>query len=129
MTYNRTQCAVDKKRGIFRVMGICFENNASDSKIEEVFSEISSMDVVPPALMTREALCLYLKAPEYVLEHMTTLPVGSSFEYNGLKITRWSNLTYNGKSIWVIVAKSFFLGFICQRKGKIIPIGWSFSLF
>lgn len=99
MTYNRTQCAVDKDYGVFRVMGICFENNASDNKIEEVLSEISNMDVVAPALMTREALCLYVKAPKYVLEHMAAMPVGSRFEYDGLEITRWSNLTYNGKSI------------------------------
>ena len=99
MTYNKTQYTVDKERGVFRVMGICFENNASDNKIEEVFSEISSMNVVAPALMTREALCLYIKAPEYVLERMATMPVGSSFEYDGLEITRWSNLTYNGKPI------------------------------
>ena len=99
MTYNKTQYTVDKERGVFRVMGICFENNASDNKIEEVFSEISSMNVVAPALMTRQALCLYIKAPEYVLERMATMPVGSSFEYDGLEITRWSNLTYNGKPI------------------------------
>ena len=99
MTYNRTQYAVDKERGVFRVMGICFENSADDNKIKEVLSEISYMDVVAPALMTREALCLYVKAPEYVLERMATMPVGSSFEFDGLKITRWSNLTYNGKAI------------------------------
>lgn len=99
MIYNRTQYVVDKERGVFRVMGICFENNADDNKIEEVLFEISCMDVVAPALMTREALCLYVNAPEYVLERMATMPVGSSFEYDGLKTTRWSNLTYNGKAI------------------------------
>ena len=99
MTYNRTQYAVDKERGVFRVMDICFENNASDSKIEEVFFEISRMDVVAPALMTREALCLYIKAPSYVLDRMASMPIGTSFEYDGIKITRWSNLTYNGKAI------------------------------
>lgn len=130
MTYNRTQYAVDKERGVFRVMGICFENSADDNKIKDVLSEISYMDVVAPAMMTREALCLYVKAPEYVLERMATMPVGSSFEFNGLKITRWSNLTYNGKAIWVgeLRLQNPFLGLICQRKGKIIPIGWSFSL-
>ena len=45
MTYNRTQYAVDKERGVFRVMGICFENSADDNKIKEVLSEISYMDV------------------------------------------------------------------------------------
>lgn len=99
MAYKRIQYAVDEERGVFRVMDICFENNASDSKIEEVLSEISNMNIVAPALMTREALCLYMKAPEYVLERMATMPVGSSFDYNGCKITRWSNLTYNGKAI------------------------------
>lgn len=99
MTYKRTQYAVDKERGVFRVMDICFENAASDNKIEEVISEISKMDVIAPALMTREALCLYCKAPNYVLERMASMPVGSSFEYDGLRITRWSNLTYNGKAI------------------------------
>lgn len=99
MTYNRTQYVVDRERGVFRVMDICFENNASDKKIEEVISEISNMDVIAPALMTREALCLYIKAPNYVLERMASMQVGTSFEYDGLKITRWSNLTYNGKAI------------------------------
>lgn len=99
MAYTRTQYAVDKERGVFRVMDICFENDASDSKIEEVISEISSMDVVAPALMTREALCLYIKAPDYVLERMANMTIGSNFEFDGLKITRWSNLTYNGKAI------------------------------
>ena len=99
MTYNRTQYVTDKERGVFRVMGICFENKATDEKIDQVIAEISNMDVVAPAMMTREALCLYVKAPEYVLERMATMPVGSSFEFDGLKITRWSNLTYNGKAI------------------------------
>ena len=90
---------VDKERGVFRVMEICFENSADDNKIKDVLSEISYMDVVAPALMTREALCLYLNAPEYVLERMATMPVGSSFELDGIKITRWSNLTYNVKAI------------------------------
>lgn len=99
MTYNRTQYAVDKEKGVFRVMDICFENSASDNKIEDVISEISNMDVVAPALMTKEALCLYIKAPRYVLERMDSMTVGTSFEYDGLKITRWSNLTYNGKAI------------------------------
>lgn len=99
MTYNRTQYEVDKERGVFRVNGICFENSADDNKIKEVLFEISNMDVVAPALMTREALCLYIKAPEYVLKHMAKMHVNSSFEFNGLKITRWSNLTYNGKAI------------------------------
>ncbi len=97
MTYNRTQYTVDKERCVFRFMGICFENSASDNKIKEVISEISKMDVVAPALMTREALCLYIKAPSYVLERMVSMPIGTSFEYNGIIITRWSNLTYNGK--------------------------------
>lgn len=97
--HNRTQDAIDKERGVFRVMDICFENSASDDKIEEVISEISNMDVVAPALMTREALCLYIKAPSHVLERMASMSVGTSFEYDGIKITRWSNLTYNGKAI------------------------------
>ena len=57
MTYNRTQYVTDKERGVFRVMGICFENKATDEKIDQVIAEISNMDVVAPALMTREALC------------------------------------------------------------------------
>ena len=61
-------------------MEICFENSADDNKIKDVLSEISY-------------------APEYVLERMATMPVGSSFEFDGIKITRWSNLTYNGKAI------------------------------
>lgn len=97
MTYNKTQYAVDREKGVCRIDGICFESNASDNKIEEVFSEISNMKVVAPALMTREALCRYLNAPKYVLKRMATMPVGSSFEYDRCKITRWSNLTYNGK--------------------------------
>ncbi len=99
MTYNRTQELLDKERGVFRVMDICFENGASDSKIEKVISEISKMKVVAPALMTGEALWLYLKAPRYVLSRMFSMLVGSSFEYEGVKITRWSNHTYNGKII------------------------------
>mgnify|MGYP006906682129 CR=1 FL=1 len=76
-------------------------------------------------------LCLYLNAPEYVLERMATMPVGSSFEFDGIKITRWSNLTYNGKAIWVgeLRFQNPFLGLICQIRGKIIPIGWSFHYF
>ena len=98
MTYNRTQFVTDKERGVFRVMGICFENKATDEKIDQVIAEISNMDVVPPALMTREALCLYINAPEYVSERMASMEVNTSFTYDGLLITRWSNLTYNGKA-------------------------------
>ena len=98
MTYKKTQYAVDKERGVLRVRGVCFESSASDTKIQVVLSEIAYMDIVAPAMMTKEALCLYMKAPEYVLDRMATMPVGSSFEFDGHKITRWSNHLYNAKA-------------------------------
>ena len=99
MTYKRTQNEFDRACGIFRVMDICFEDNASDNEIEEVISEVSNMNVVGPALMTREALCLCIKAPKYVSERMVSMQIGTSFKYNGVKITRWSKHTYNGMAI------------------------------
>lgn len=111
MIYNRTQYKSDKKIGIFRVMGVCFEKNEGDNKIAEVLSEILNMHIVAPSLMTREALCLYVKAPKYVSDRMATMPIDSSFDYNGFKITRCSKFTYNGKIIWVgnaVSKKSYF---------------------
>ena len=98
MAYAKMQYAPDVEKGVMRVDGICFENNASDAKIAEVMHEVSNMNPVPPALMTREALVLYINAPEYVLSRMATMAVGTSFEYAGVIITRFGRLTYNGKA-------------------------------
>lgn len=99
MKYRRTQYAGDKERGVFRVMGISFENSADDKKIQEAINEVSNMNTVPAALMTKEALCRNIKAPNYILERLESMPIGSSFEYNGLKITRWGEVIYNGRTI------------------------------
>lgn len=100
MKYEKNQTAVDKERGIIRVIGICFEENASDVLIEEVISEVFSMDTLAPALMTAKALSLYMKSlDEYFLARMEAMPIGTSFNYNDCKITRWGEHTYNGKAI------------------------------
>ena len=99
MIYNQTQYIVDKERGVCRIMGICFEMSASDEKITSVFAEISHKQFRAPALMTRKALCLYLKAPSHIIERMSSMPIGTSFIYDGFQITRWSHSTYNGKAI------------------------------
>lgn len=49
--------------------------------------------------MTKEALCRNIKARNYILERLESMPIGSSFEYNGLKITRWGEVIYNGRTI------------------------------
>lgn len=100
MKYDKTQGAVDKMRGVVRVIGVCFEDNASDAFIEEVISEVMSMETIAPGLMTAKALSRYMESlDEYFLERMAAMPIGSSFNYKGCKITRWSDHTYNGKSI------------------------------
>ena len=96
MAYKRNQNIVDKEHGVFRVLDICFDQDATDGEIEEVMSEVFRMTLIPPALMTCKALAQYIMVPSYVLERMKAMPVGSSFEFDGLKITRWSKNTYNG---------------------------------
>lgn len=100
MKYEKTQDAIDKKRGVVRVIGICFEEDANDAFIEEVISEVMSMDTLAPGLMTAKALSRYMESlDEYFLERMAIMPISSSFNYMGSKITRWSDHTYNGKAI------------------------------
>lgn len=89
---------MDKERGVVRVIGICFEESASDDFIEKVTAEVLEMETLAPALMTAKALALYTNAmDEYVSERMAIMPIGSSFNYNGECITRWSEHTYNAK--------------------------------
>ena len=98
MYYTKVQEKSDRERGVLYVNGVCFESEASNAKIRDVFSEISRMEVVPPALMTRKALCLYIEAPEYISGRMASMPIGTSFEYDGIMVTRWSDHTYNGQA-------------------------------
>lgn len=98
--YEKTQTAVDKMRGVIRVVGVCFEDNASDAFIEEVISEVFTIENLAPGLMTSTALYRYMESlDEYLMERMTIMPIGSSFNYKGIKITRWSDHTYNGKAL------------------------------
>ncbi len=100
MTYEKKQLAVDKERGTVRVLDIMFAKSESDEAIEKAVSEVMQMENVAPALMSAEALYRYLRCNEaYVLERMRIMPIGSSFCYDGVKITRWSESTYNGHRI------------------------------
>ncbi len=99
-TYNKTQDAADKSHKCFRVMGIIFENGASDEKIEAAINEVYTMEELAPGLMTAKAICNYMEIlDDYVLQRMLNLPIGGSFKYMGTLITRWSDLLYNGKAI------------------------------
>ena len=87
---------VEKKTKFIRVKDICFaKSEANPDRIKEVLSEIITMQVMAPALMTPLALCQYMNAPQYVAYKMSKMEIGTSFEYDGLIVTRWGDNLYN----------------------------------
>ena len=95
---HRTQYQSDKRFGICRVSGICFEEKASDVEIIKVLSEVSN-SISAPCLMTRKALANFINAPSPIVRRMEQMPIRSRISFGGMTITRWSNSTYNALAV------------------------------
>lgn len=94
--YERKKSSVDAERGLIRVLGVCFEDSVTDAEVDSVMDEVMTMKTLAPGLMTAKALAKCLKvSDEYVLERMLTMPEGSYFNYEGTRVTRWGEYTYN----------------------------------
>lgn len=93
---NRTRHYIDKERSVFWEHDVCFEDCATDEKVQGVIAEVANVEAGKLCLMTKEALCMFIGAPDYIYVRLTSMPIGTSFEFDGFKITRFTGNTYRG---------------------------------